>query len=117
MCDDWTEFIEAEFQKESWDGIQGHCLLSEAEMSLKISVKVAGIKLIIFGGGADGKRNGSGEWDGKNLVRCYQFYLWKSQGMCWQGKMHLGTLEVSLRDFDEELCLGYVTQVSFLSRR
>ena len=30
----------------------------------------------------------------------------KSQGMCWQGKMHLGTLEVSLRDFDEELCLG-----------
>ena len=27
--------------------------------------------------------------------------------MCWQGKMHLGTLEVSLRDFDEELCLGF----------
>ena len=24
--------------------------------------------------------------------------------MCWQGKMHLGTLEMSLRDFDEELC-------------
>ena len=23
ICDDWTEFIEAEFQKESWDGIQG----------------------------------------------------------------------------------------------
>ena len=23
--------------------------------------------------------------------------------MCWQGKMHLGTLEMSLRDFDEEL--------------
>ena len=23
--------------------------------------------------------------------------------MCWQGKMHLGTLEVSLRDFDEEI--------------
>ena len=22
--------------------------------------------------------------------------------MCWQGKLHLGTLEVSLRDFDEE---------------
>ena len=22
ICDDWTEFIEAEFQKESWDGIQ-----------------------------------------------------------------------------------------------
>ena len=29
--DDWTKFIEAEFQKESWDGIKGHCLLlSEA---------------------------------------------------------------------------------------
>ena len=27
--------------------------------------------------------------------------------MCWQGKMHLGTLEMSLRDFDEELCLGF----------
>ena len=27
--------------------------------------------------------------------------------MCWQGKMHLGALEVSLRDFDEELCLGF----------
>ena len=27
--------------------------------------------------------------------------------MRWQGKMYLGTLEVSLRDFDEELCLGF----------
>ena len=27
--------------------------------------------------------------------------------MCWQGKMYLGTLDVSLRDFDEELCLGF----------
>ena len=27
--------------------------------------------------------------------------------MCWQGKMHLGTLEMSLRDFDEELCSGF----------
>ena len=27
------------------------------------------IKLISLGGGADGKRNGSGESDGKNLVR------------------------------------------------
>ena len=23
ICDDWTEFIEAEFQKESWDGVKG----------------------------------------------------------------------------------------------
>ena len=30
---------------------------------------MARIKLIIFGGGAGGKRNGSGERDGKNLVR------------------------------------------------
>ena len=27
--------------------------------------------------------------------------------MCWHGKMHLETLEVSLRYFDEELCLGF----------
>ena len=32
----------------------------------------------------------------------------KSQGMCWERRMHLGTLEVSLKDFDEELlCLGF----------
>ena len=30
---------------------------------------MAGIKLISLGGGAGGKRNGSGESDGKNLVR------------------------------------------------
>ena len=39
---------------------RGHCLLSKAEMSLQISVRVAEIKLISFGGGAGGKRNGSG---------------------------------------------------------
>ena len=60
ICDDWTKFIEAEFQKESWDGIKEHCLFSEAEMSLLISVRMDGIKLISFGGGAGGKRNGSG---------------------------------------------------------
>ena len=43
----------------------------------------------------------------KIWCECDQFYLWKSQGMCWQGKMHLGTLEMSLRDFDEELCSGF----------
>ena len=31
--------------------------------------------------------------------------------MCWQGKMHLGTLEMSLRDFDEELCSGFFQSV------
>ena len=30
---------------------------------------MAGIKLVIFGGGADGERNGSGESDGINLMR------------------------------------------------
>ena len=30
--------------------------------------------------------------------------------MCWQGKMHLGTLEMSLRDFDEELFVFRVFQ-------
>ena len=38
---------------------------------------------------------------------CVQFCLWKNQGMCWQGMMHLGTLEVSLKVFDEELCWGF----------
>ena len=38
-------------------------------MSLQILVRVAEIKVISFGGGVGGKRNGSGEWDGKNLVR------------------------------------------------
>ena len=32
-------------------------------------MRVAGIKLISFGGGAGGKRNGSEESDGVNLVR------------------------------------------------
>ena len=31
---------------------RGHCLLSKAQMSLQISVRVAEIKLISFGGGA-----------------------------------------------------------------
>ena len=31
-------------------------------------MRVAGIKLISFGGGASGKRNGSGESDGKNVL-------------------------------------------------
>ena len=34
-------------------------------------------------------------------------FAFESQGMCWQRKMHQGILEVSLRDFDEELCLGF----------
>ena len=62
------------------------------------------MKLISFGGGAGGKRNGSGESDGENLVRMRSILSLKNQGMCWQGMMHLGTLEVSLKDFDEELC-------------
>ena len=40
---------------------RGHCLLSGAEMSLLISARVAGIKLIIIGGGAGRNRNGSGD--------------------------------------------------------
>ena len=36
ICDDWTEFIESEFQKESWDGIKGTLFTfrSRKEMSL-----------------------------------------------------------------------------------
>ena len=53
------------------------------------------MKLISFGGGAGGKRNGSEESDGENLVRMRSILSLKNQGMCWQGMMHLGTLEVS----------------------
>ena len=68
-------------------------------------MRVAGIKLISFGGGTGGKRNGSGESDGENSVRIRSILsLKKSIGMCRQGMMHLETLEVSLKDFDEELC-------------
>ena len=39
---------------------RSHCLLSEAEMSLQIYVRVAGIKLIIFGGGQVEKETDQG---------------------------------------------------------
>ena len=66
-------------------------------------MRVAGIKLIIFGGGAGGIRNGSGESIGENLVRmCSILSLKKSRNDAWF-LMHLGTVEVSLKDFDEEL--------------
>ena len=38
---------------------------------------------------------------------CVQFCLWRNRGMCWPGMMHLGTLEVSWKGFDEGLCWGF----------
>ena len=38
----------------------------------------------------------------KILCGCVQVCLRRS--LCWQGRMHLETLEVSLKNFDEELC-------------
>ena len=58
-------------------------------------------KLINFKGV---KRNKSGESHGENLVWIRSIVSLKIQGMCWQGRIHLETLEVCLRDFHEELC-------------
>ena len=66
---------------------------------------MAGIKLIIFGGGACGKINGSGERDGKNLVRMRSILSLKKSRNMLAREDASGTLEVSLRDFDDELLL------------
>ena len=70
VCEDWTKFIEAEFQKQNWDGIKG-TLVTFRSISDFVNFSDSGwnMKLISFGGGADGKRNGSGESDGKRLVQ------------------------------------------------
>ena len=65
---------------------------------------MAGIKLISLGGGAGGKRNGSGESDGKNLVRMRSILSLKKSRNVLARMMHLGTLEVSLKGYDEGLC-------------
>ena len=38
----------------------------------------------------------------KIWCECVQVCLRRS--LCWQGRMHLETLEVSLNNFDEKLC-------------
>ena len=43
-------------------------------------MRVTVIKLIGFRGGAGGKRNGSGESDGKNLVRMHSILSLKKSG-------------------------------------
>ena len=67
VCEDWTNFIEAQFQKQNWDGIK-ETFRSRSEF-VNFNDRGWNIKLISIGGGADGKRNGSGESDGTNLVR------------------------------------------------
>ena len=70
VCEDWTNFIEAEFQKQNWDGIKGTLFTFRSRSEfVNFSDRGWNIKLISLGGGADGKRNGSGESDGTNLVR------------------------------------------------
>ena len=69
-------------------------------------MRVAGIKLINFGGGAGGKRNGSGDHENEMTkigCGCDQFYIFEKVKEC-VGK---GTMEMSLKDFDEELCWGF----------
>ena len=65
---------------------------------------MAGIKLISLGGGAGGKRNGSGESDGKNLVRMRSILSLKKSRNVLARDGASGTLEVSLKGFGEELC-------------
>ena len=54
-----------------------------------------------------------GRWRKKRIRRirwykfgadAFNFVFEKIKESCWQGMMHLGTLEVSLKVFDEELC-------------
>ena len=57
-CDDRTQFIEAEFQKESWDAIQG-TLFTFRDRNEFVNFSESGwTKIDSFGGGAGGKRNG-----------------------------------------------------------
>ena len=70
MCDDWTKFVEAEFQKESWDGIKG-TLFTFKSTNEFVNFSESGWNKIdqLRWREAGGIWNGSGEWDGKNLVR------------------------------------------------
>ena len=70
VCEDWTNFFEAEFQKQHWNRIKGTLFtLRSRNEFVNFHNRGWNIKLISSGGGAsDGKRNGSGESDGKNLV-------------------------------------------------
>ena len=92
ICDDWTEFIEAEFQKEIWDGIQVTLVTFRSRNDF-VNFSESGLNKIDH----LWRQGGEKETDqGNEMVTiwcgCDQCDLWKSQGMCWQGKMHLGTL-------------------------
>ena len=50
------------------------------------------------------ERNGSGESDGKNLVRMHSILSLKKSRNVLARDDASGTLEVSLKDFGEELC-------------
>ena len=65
--------IEAEFQKESWDGIKGTLFTFKSTFAFANFSEKGWNKIDQLrwrgGGGAGGIWNGSGKWDGKNLVR------------------------------------------------
>ena len=83
VCEDWTNFIEAvskiEFTDRSWN--------------IKWSASEAGQME---------KETDQENQMAKIWCECVQVRLRSS--LCWQGRMHLETLEVSLKNFDEELC-------------
>ena len=69
ICDDWTEFIEAEFQKESRDGIQGTLFTFRSRNEFVNFSESGWNKIGHLWRWGRWKKKGSGEWDGKNLVR------------------------------------------------
>ena len=81
-----------------------HCLLSETEVSLLISVTGAGYKTdqLRRRNRWKKKRIRRIRWQKKNWCGCLQVCLRRS--LCRQERMHLETLEESLKNFDEELC-------------
>ena len=76
ICDDWTEFIEAEFQKESWDGIQG-TLFTFGSRNEFVNFSESGWNKIdhLWGRGQVEKETDQGSEMVKIWCRCDQFYL------------------------------------------
>ena len=70
ICDDWTEFIEAEFQKESWDGIQGTLFTFRSRHEF-VNFKESGWNKIghLWEAGQVEKETDQGNEMVKNLVR------------------------------------------------
>ena len=96
--------LKQSFQKQNWDGIKG-TLLTFRSRSVFVNFSDRNIKLISFEGGADGKRNGSGESDGKNVVRMSSSLSSKKSVLAMEDAS--GDSGVSLKNFDEDSFWGF----------